>query len=270
LSPNSNKVKKALQSVDYVVMIDHFLNDTSEVADMFLPATTFLEEYDLVGSYGHNWVSSVNRVIPSMGTAKSELEIFQFLADKLGFGNEMTGSPTKWLQKIASPIIERGITFEEIKKGPVKMIFAREIPYASGKFKTVSGLFEFIDDFQDNEEELNMDFPLKLLSTMPENWLGSVVPESEKKKGYLDVKLNPSTIQKYELNNGDIAILESEVGKLNVKVLESENVIEDVVQTYRGGWMKYGKNINVLTQDIRSQEGEGAPYHETRVKISKR
>ena len=70
-------------------------------------------------------------------------------------------------------------------------------------------------------------------------------------------------------NNGNIAILESEVGHLVVEVFKSEDIIEDVVHTYRGGWMKYGKNVNILTKDIKSQEGEGAPYHETWVKIRK-
>ncbi len=269
LSPNSNKVKKAFQSIDFVVMIDHFLNDTSEVADMFLPATTFLEEDDLVGSYGHNWVSPVNMTVPPMGEAKSELEIFQTLADKLGFGDEMVGSPQYWLRKIASPILERGISFKEIQRGPVKMVSTCEIPYASGKFKTESGLFEFVKEFQDLEKELNNDFQIQIISTMPEKWLGSVVPESEKKTGYINVNVNPRTLQKYGLKNGYIAVLESKTGELSVKVLESEDVVEDVIQTYRGGWMKYGKNINVLTEDKTSQEGEGAPYHETRVKIRK-
>ena len=75
-------------------MIDHFLNDTSEIADMFLPSTTFLEEKDLVGSYGHNWVSPVNPVVSPRGETRSELEIFQVLADKLGFGNQMAGNPS--------------------------------------------------------------------------------------------------------------------------------------------------------------------------------
>ena len=102
------------------------------------------------------------------------------------------------------------------------------------------------------------DFPLQLLSTMPEKWLGSVVPESEKKTGFIDVKLNPRTLDKYGLQNRDIAILESESGELYVKVFASEDISDDVVQTYRGGWMKYGKNINVLTKDIMSQAGEGS------------
>jgi anaerobic selenocysteine-containing dehydrogenase len=48
LSPHSEKVKRAFESADFVVIIDHFLNDTSDVADLFLPSTTFLEEKTLL------------------------------------------------------------------------------------------------------------------------------------------------------------------------------------------------------------------------------
>jgi anaerobic selenocysteine-containing dehydrogenase len=64
-------------------------------------------------------------------------------------------------------------------------------------------------------------------------------------------------------------MLESRVGELKVKVKESENVRSDFVLAYRGGWMKYGKNINVLTVDMISEKGDGTPYYETRVKLSK-
>jgi anaerobic selenocysteine-containing dehydrogenase len=41
LNPNSLKVKEGFESADFVIMIDHFLNDTSDSADLFLPSTTY-------------------------------------------------------------------------------------------------------------------------------------------------------------------------------------------------------------------------------------
>lgn len=265
LNPNSNKVKRAFESVNFVVMIDHFLNDTADVADLFLPATTFLEEQDLVGSYGHTWISPVNKVMNPIGECKSELEIFQILADKLGFGSYMEGTPQDWLRKIASPILESGVGLNKLQLGPFKM--ATHVPYEHGKFETKSGLFEFIGEFTGIHLDTG-DYPIRLISTMPEKWIGSVVPETEKKNGFIDVNLHPSTMHKYGLNEGDTIILESEAGKLKVNVIESEDIPDDTIHTFRGGWMMYGKNINVLTTDMVSREGEGAPYHETWVKIN--
>lgn len=267
LNPNSLKVKKAFNQADFVVVMDNFLNDTSDVADLFLPATTFLEEEDIMGSFGHSWVSPVNPVVPPQGEAKSEFEVFQLLSKRLGFEEEMSGTPEKWLEKIAAPIIEEGITLDELQKGPVEMVPKEKIPYADKRFKTGSGLFEFIENFNIDAEEYDIDFPLHLLSTSPKAWVGSVIPESEMKKGYLEVQVHPRVLKEKGIEDGEIVQLESPQGKLEVRVRKSEDVRSDFVLTYRGGWMKYNKNINILTKDMISEKGEGTPYYETRVRL---
>lgn len=278
LNPNASMVKKAFEGVDFVVMIDHFLNDTSDVADLFLPATTYLEEENLIGSFGHSWISPINPVVPPQGEAKSELEIFQLLSLKLGFGEEMAGTPSKWLQRMASPILDKGVTFEELQSGPVEMVPVGRIPYADKRFETGSGLFEFITDFKDdnlvgegiNNGEFgieNEEFTLYLLSTSPDKWVGSVLPESEIKNGYLEVQVHPSTLKRYDIVDDEVALLESLFGKLEVHVHESEDVRSDFILAYKGGLMRYNKNINVLTEDIISEEGKGTPYYETRVRL---
>jgi len=61
--PNSYKVIRALKSLDFIVVVDHFMTDTADLAHIFLPTTTFLEEEDIVVSWGHNWIGPVNEVI---------------------------------------------------------------------------------------------------------------------------------------------------------------------------------------------------------------
>ena len=267
LNPNSLKVKEGFDSADFVIMMDHILNDTSESADLFLPTTTYLEEEDLMGSYGHNWVSPVNPVIPPQGEAKSEFEIFQLLAQKLGISDEMSGSAGDWLRKLAGPMLDRGINFEDLQNAPQRMIQKTEIPFSNRKFKTKSGRFEFIDNFSPDNGDME-DFPFKLLSISPEDFVGSVIPESEMVDGFLEVHVHPDILKEESLNDGDKALLESPVGSIVVKLKEDNEVRKDYVLTYRGGWLKYNKCVNVLTQPMMSEIGEGTPYYDTRVKIS--
>jgi len=275
LNPNSNRVKKAFEGVDYVVMMDHFLNDTADIADLFLPGTTFLEEEDMVGSYGHNWVSPINPATTPEGEAKSEFEVFQTLADKMGFGDEMAGSPAEWLKKITVPIADMGIKWEDLRAGPVKMVPEDQIPYSDGIFFTESGKFEFITEFPEYQmcehdlKDRELDYPLCLISSSPEKWVCSVVPETEMENGLLNVELSPKILEELGIRDGETAVLESQVGELKVKVQETECARDDTVRTERGGWMKYGKNINILTIDLMSEAGNGTPYYETMVKIRK-
>jgi hypothetical protein len=61
------------------------------------------------------------------------------------------------------------------------------------------------------------------------------------------------------MHDGEAAVLRSKTGKLAIKIRKSGDLHSDFVRAYRGGWMKYGKNINVLTDDSTGDEGEGVP-----------
>jgi anaerobic selenocysteine-containing dehydrogenase len=266
LNPNSLKVKKSFESADFVIIIDHFLNDTSDVADLFLPATTYLEETDLMGSYGHNWVSPVNPAIPSLGEAKSEFEIFQLLSGRLGFEEKMSGPPDKWLEKLADPILKQGMSFEDLQRSPQRMVKKIDIPFSDGKFKTETGKFEFIKDFLPENIAIE-GYPLRLLSTMPEGFIGSVPPNNELINRFLEVQVHPHVLKINQLADGDKAILESPVGSLTVQTRGNYEVRTDYILTYKGGWLKHDKCVNVLTQDMISALGDGTPYYDTWVRI---
>jgi len=268
MCPNSAKVKKALKSVDFVVMVDHFLNDTSQVADLFLPATNFLEELDLVGGYGHNVVAPINPAIKPRGEARSELWIFQQLSKMLGFADDMKGSAGEWLEKLASPLIKEGFTIDEIMKTPIRVPSSPQTPYSDKKFFTRSRKFRFISRFEMAEKE-NEKFSLRLLSIMPEKWIGSEIPEEEYGEGYLEVNVNPLIIEYEGLKEGDLAFLESKIASLPVIIRADKESRIDCVSTYRGGWMCFNKCVNVLTEDIISDRGDGTPYYETQVSIKK-
>ncbi|AXV37844.1 MAG: molybdopterin-dependent oxidoreductase [Methanobacteriaceae archaeon] len=272
LNPNSLKVKKAFESVDFIIMIDHFLNDTADTADLFLPSTSFLEEENLIGSYGHNWISPINQVLPPQGETKSEFEIFQLLAQRLGFGDEMAGTPRKWLKKIATPILKQGISFNAMMNAPQKMKSTSKIPFNDRKFDTKSGLFEFIEDLSDTNctyDHLKKDFPLKFLSTASEEHVGSVVPKNELVKEFLEIQVNPDILERENLVDGSPALLESPVGCLMVKVNANYHVRNDYVLAYKGGWLKHNKCVNVLTEDLISEIGDGTAYYDTQVRLKK-
>ena len=295
MCPNSGKVKKAFDSADFVIMVDQFLNDTSQTADLFLPATTFLEDQDLLGAYGHHIVSPLNPVIGPQGECKSELWIFQQLANILGFGEEMDGTTLEWLEKLADPILKKGFTLQQLLEKPLRIPGPPVTPYADKQFFTDSGKFQFISQFEMDEMVQEMeknefnhdnlspkdngtfsgdmgdsgDYNLRLLSIMPEKWVGSEIPDKEMIKGHLEVKVNPQILEGHGFKNGDLAILESKSGSLEVKILSDPETRKDCVSTYRGGWIAHNKCVNVLTEDLISEKGNGTPYYETMVRIRK-
>ncbi|MEM3150655.1 MAG: molybdopterin-dependent oxidoreductase, partial [Candidatus Nezhaarchaeales archaeon] len=50
--PNAKKVKEALEAVDFLVVVDVFMTETAKLADLVLPASSFLERMELCDYYG--------------------------------------------------------------------------------------------------------------------------------------------------------------------------------------------------------------------------
>jgi anaerobic selenocysteine-containing dehydrogenase len=82
--PDAGLVRRGLAREDlFTVVIDHFLTDTARYADIVLPGTTQLEHFDIVGAWGHTYVSVNNPAIAPLGEAKSHGEIMRLLAARL-------------------------------------------------------------------------------------------------------------------------------------------------------------------------------------------
>ena len=117
--PESETTRRALQSRDFVVVVDSFLTDTARLAHLVLPTTTLLEADDLLGSYGHHWIGVATPVVPPPEGAKSDLEIVQALAERVGLGPVMAGETREWKRRMIQPKLEpRGITLETLEAGP--------------------------------------------------------------------------------------------------------------------------------------------------------
>ncbi|WP_213775176.1 molybdopterin-dependent oxidoreductase [Bradyrhizobium sp. dw_78] len=266
-SPNSNLVAEALRQLECVVVVDSFLTDTTDYAHLFLPTTTFLEEEDVLVSWGHNILGGVNRAIEPVGESRSDLWIYQQLATRLGIGEEMAGSPREWLVRLLQPMANNGVTVDELMKGPVRCPVAPQVPFADKKFPTASGRFEFLTEV-DIVPRSDSGFPLTFVTNFSKKWLLSQMLETEHPK-VASVRVGPAAADEAGIKNGEIARLKSAVGELQVEVLVDPRVGRGMVIMPVGTWMKRGGGANVLTEDVISNFGEMAAYGETRVRLER-
>ncbi|MEZ5120681.1 MAG: formate dehydrogenase subunit alpha [Solirubrobacterales bacterium] len=81
--PNINKVRKALSSLDFLVVQDIFLTETAEFADVILPATTFMEKD---GTYTNTdrRVQLGRKVLEPRGQARPDWQIIQDISNRIG------------------------------------------------------------------------------------------------------------------------------------------------------------------------------------------
>ena len=118
--PNHNEVVRGLKRPDLFTMVhEQFFTDTTDYADIVLPATTFFEHKDLQTAYGHYYLQVSNQAMDPVGECRSNVEMFRALAERMGFEDDcfretvdsMIGralqSPNPWLQGITRDRLER-------------------------------------------------------------------------------------------------------------------------------------------------------------------
>ena len=86
IAPNQNAVVRGMMRDDlFTVVHEQFFTDTTDYADIVLPATTFLEHKDVQGAYGHYFLQLSDQAIAPLGEARSNVWLFGQLAQRMGF-----------------------------------------------------------------------------------------------------------------------------------------------------------------------------------------
>jgi anaerobic selenocysteine-containing dehydrogenase len=88
VAPNHNSVVRGLLRPGlFTVVHEQFFTDTTDYADIVLPATTFFEHKDLQTGYGHYYIQISNQAIEPLGEGRSNVELFRALALRMGFSD---------------------------------------------------------------------------------------------------------------------------------------------------------------------------------------
>lgn len=86
VAPNHNDVVRGFLREDlFTVVHEQFFTDTTDYADIVLPATTFFEHKELQTAYGHYFLQVSHQAIEPPGECRSNVETFRALALRMGF-----------------------------------------------------------------------------------------------------------------------------------------------------------------------------------------
>ncbi len=141
---NSKQTEEGLKKVEFLVATDLFMTDTAKLADIVLPAATWLEQDGLVDSAQATWGHlRVRRKVTTFKEAKSDIWILMELAKKLGLDG-LWSSEEDYLDFILKPL---GKTFRELSAGDG---IVRSEPLVGKRllegFKTASGKIELYSE----------------------------------------------------------------------------------------------------------------------------
>ena len=120
VAPEQDKILRGLARDDlFTVVSEHFITDTARYADIVLPATTQLEQFDLMFSWGHLYLTLNEPAIEPLGEAVPNTELFRRLAGAMGFDDPFWRRTDEVMAQDAldwsSPVLE-GIDLDSLRQ----------------------------------------------------------------------------------------------------------------------------------------------------------
>ena len=180
--PEHDEVVRGMLRPDlFTVVHEQFFTDTTDYADIVLPATTFFEHKDLQKSYGHYYLQVSNQAIAPLGECRANVEVFRELALGMGFEDECFRESIDEMIDLALESKDpwmAGMDRERLERGQVRLKFTASgfrvpasgtalrsagqpgatlstgsqtspapfLPFAEGGFRTASGKAELYSE----------------------------------------------------------------------------------------------------------------------------
>jgi anaerobic selenocysteine-containing dehydrogenase len=307
--PQHNDVVRGLMRPDlFTVVHEQFFTDTTDYADIVLPATTFFEHKDLQKGYGHYYVQVSNQAIEPLGECRSNVELFRSLAGRMGFTEKCFSESVDEMIDLAlesnDPWME-GIHREQLERAHVRLNFPASssglpasgtqnevppfLPFAHGGFRTASGKAELycealkaqgldpVAEFTPPSESRHGNrngFPLELLARKADNFLNttfsnvSSVQEMEE-PGLLEISGSDAGVR--GIADGDQVRVYNHRGEVRLKARVDGKVQPGVVSA-KLNWVKTApgfQSINSLTSEKLTDMGNSATFYSVLVEVEK-
>ncbi len=223
--PNINKVRKALSSLDFLVVQDIFLTETAEFADVILPASSYLEKD---GSYTNTdrRVQLGRKVLDPPGEARVDWEVVQDIAQRVGLDWDYS-SPREVFDEMVS-IMPSYANLSYDNLGLTGKLYPNSDPEHSDgtvvmfgeKFKTNDGLAHIVPaEWLPAKELPSEDFPFVLnTGRLLQHWhTGSMTRRSfalDAIKPVPEVFVHPADAESLGLADGQLARVTSRRGSI--------------------------------------------------------
>ncbi len=297
--PDSTRVIEGFSREDlFCVVMDSFLTDTADYADLVLPATTQLEHPDIHKSYGHLYVLANNPAIAPVGESLSNAEVFRRVAARMGFEEPCFRDSDDDLarQALASghPNLA-GIDWETLKQAGWQRLALPEryAPFARGGFHTPSGKCEFYSEslkaqgldplpFYNPPAELPATnpalarkYPLNFLSPPVRNFLNSSfanLPRFRALEGEPGLELHPEDALARSIADGDRVRVYNDRGSVTLRARVNGKPRRGVVVAPSVWWRKFapdGRNANELTSQRIADLGGAATFYDCLVEVER-
>jgi anaerobic selenocysteine-containing dehydrogenase len=277
--PDQNLVRRGLAREDlFTVVHEQVMTDTAAFADVLLPATTFLEHYDIAKGYGAYHVHLVQPAIDAVGESRPNQELFRELGVRLGVtepSDDDLGEIGALMDTVSR--LPEGVRPAVLEEGPLQtpgagrpVMFVDAMPRTDDQrvhlfpagLDAPRGLYAYLPDPGTDRH------PLSLISPASEHTVTSTL--GELRPGVARLKIHPEDAHGRSIADGDAVRLFNDLGEVHCEASVSAEVRPGTVALPKGLWARStfnGATSNALVPDSLTDIAGGACFNDARVQV---
>lgn len=252
----SLKIEESLKRhIEFTVVSDFFLTPTAQLADLVLPAATWLEQDDVV-SLHKIWCVLARKKVAQIGEARDDRDVILELAHRLGLHEAFPW--TSWSNYIEWLLEDSGMNFDQFCERGIVVGKMQYHKYRTQGFQTPTGKFEIFSTITEHlgasplpvyrepsytpvsRPDLTNEFPLILISGGKNRYFFHSefrqIPSLRKASPDPLVEIHPDTAKSLSIDDGDWVSVESPYGSVQMKARLFDGIAPDVVHAQHAWW----------------------------------
>jgi len=300
VAPEQTRVKQGFARDDLFVCVhEQVMTETAKMADVVLPATTFLEHDDMYQGGGHQHILLGPKLVEPPGECRSNHEVICALAKRVGarhpgfdmsarelidwtLGHSGWGTladleAKRWID--CQPDFETSHYLRGFNWPDGKFRFKPDWPNVPFRSPWRAGPFDRMPALPDHWEvieEADEAHPFRLATSPARNFLNSTfneTPTSLTKEGRPEVMMHPADAAATGIADGDEVVLGNARGEVRLHARLFDGVRRGVLIA-ESIWPNHaypdGRGINTLTGADAIAPYGGAAFHDNKVWIRRR
>lgn len=290
-NPDTNTVKQAFEKLDFCVVVEQFMTDTAQLADIVLPAKNMFEQTDIIGSYWNPYVQLKPKVCEPQGEVKPETDIYYQLAKKLEYDEQLIGeaclqpgdkNAVEYLKEQLNRFPE--LSWDRLTEEPLLAASHKQIVFQDLQFNTPSGKIELLSEsalenwsvaalpsYEPLQEKSSKVYRLMVLSPNTKNRIHSQfgnLKQIEAVAGEMFVYMHPEDAAKRNINSEDKVRIFNERGEIHMKARIDAGIKKSCISIFNGLWHHEGC-VNFLSKGRETDMGHGTAFHDNCVELEK-
>jgi anaerobic selenocysteine-containing dehydrogenase len=299
IAPDQNRVRAGFAREDlFTVVHEQFMTETTQMADIVLPATMFLEHDDIYTGSGHQYLSLAQKLIDPPGECRTNHDVIAAIAERVGARHDGFGKTPRELIDVS--LQESGwgrfddlaaINWRDVQPPFEEAHFLKGFAWPDGKYRFKAdwekvpfggkpmGPWQAMPELPDHWasiEDATPEEPFRLATSPARSFLNSSfneTPSSMEREKRPTLLIHPEDAGALGIADGDRIVVGNSRGEVKLHAELFDGIQRGVVISegvFPNSSFEDGKGINSLTgADTPAPYGGGA-FHDNRVWVRKR